>query len=586
MLTSIDRGIQNIAEAIASALHVNVTIVDSSLKRVAGTGPYLKQVKEYAPQGSAFVKAIENQHSIVIENPGNDPGCHECEIVNICKETFEICAPVIWQNEAHGVIGIFAIDENQKTNLKKNRDLYLNFLQKMADLLASKFSETFLIDQISTRNRELNAIIQNVSQGVVCIDSNGIVKNINEKALALLNICKDNDELRNFNYAEFWPDSLLLKAIREEKDIIEKEERLNTSSSQRYLLTTVKLITLKDKVTGAVATYTDSEDIQRSALKVSTQSNFQFEDLIGKSVNFIKAKEKAQRAANYDSTILIMGESGTGKELFARSIHNESRRVEHSFVGINCSAIPENLLESELFGYDSGAFTGASVKGKIGKMEMADKGTLFLDEIGDMPLYLQAKLLRVLQERTLQRVGGIKNINIDIRVIAATNKNLEELIKKKMFREDLYYRLCVVPLTLPPLRDRKEDIPVFIDFFLDIYNKRFSKNVNALSPRALDLFLRHSWPGNVRELENIIEYGINFAENQIIDINDIRDRFNITSNSTADRKTLKERTQEYERQVIVEYLNQYGWNEDGKDFVAKMLGLSRSTLFRKLSGNV
>ncbi len=225
---------------------------------------------------------------------------------------------------------------------------------------------------------------------------------------------------------------------------------------------------------------------------------------VAESTSFKRVISLARKVANVDSTVLILGESGTGKEVVAREIHEQSHRNNHLFLKINCGAIPENLLESELFGYEGGSFTGAKKNGHIGIFEMANKGTVFLDEIGDMPLHLQVKLLRVLQEKTISRIGSAKNISIDTRIISATNRNLEEMVQKKLFRQDLYYRLNVISINLPPLRERKTDIPPLIDYFVENINEKYKLN-KRLSPGLLKCFMEYDWPGNVRELENMIE---------------------------------------------------------------------------------
>jgi len=231
--------------------------------------------------------------------------------------------------------------------------------------------------------------------------------------------------------------------------------------------------------------------------------NRKIEGIVGKSPKILQALDIVHRVAPTNATVLLMGESGVGKELFAKAIHFLSPRADKPFIAINCAAIPPDLLEAELFGYEKGAFTGAYTS-KKGKFELANGGTIFLDEIGDMPLNLQVKLLRVLQEKEVERIGSSKPIKIDVRIIAATNRNLEKLIKEGKFREDLYYRINVVPIYIPPLRERKEDIPVLVNYFLEVFNKEYGKNVKV-SKEVFEVFLNYHWPGNVRELRNVLE---------------------------------------------------------------------------------
>jgi len=254
----------------------------------------------------------------------------------------------------------------------------------------------------------------------------------------------------------------------------------------------------------------------KKQLKKILGANYNWDNIIGSSLKMSQVKFMGRKAAQTDSTVLIVGESGTGKELFAHAIHNDSKINDNPFVKLNCAAIPSELLESELFGYEEGAFTGAKKGGKIGKFELANEGTIFLDEIGDMPLSMQAKLLRVLQEREIERLGATKPIQIDVRVIAATNRNLMELVKKGQFREDLYYRLNIMLIELPSLRERLEDMDQLIEMLLIKISSKLGKHVVKVSDGALKMLKDYQWPGNVRELENTLERAINLAEGDAI----------------------------------------------------------------------
>ncbi len=255
-------------------------------------------------------------------------------------------------------------------------------------------------------------------------------------------------------------------------------------------------------------------------LKDELSSKFGVPKIIGKSPCILDVAQKVQKVAPAKTTVLLLGESGTGKELFARAVHNLSQRRAYPFVPINCAAIPRELLESELFGHEKGAFTGADAK-KLGKFELADKGTIFLDEIAEMDLSLQAKLLRVIQEGEIERVGGVRPVIIDVRIIAASNRDIEKAAEEKLFREDLFYRLNVFPIIIPPLRERKDDIPLLIDYFVDKYCSELKSQKKILSPEALELLVNYPWKGNVRELENCIERAIILSEGDAITANDI-----------------------------------------------------------------
>jgi len=332
----------------------------------------------------------------------------------------------------------------------------------------------------------------------------------------------------------------------------------------------------------------DIEEAQKLVYNINTRAlKCTFDDIMGESEPIRRAKNQALLTSRGNSTVLISGESGTGKEMFAKAIHYASSRSGKPFITVNCGAIPENLLESELFGYEKGAFTGASEKGKIGKFEMANGGTIFLDEIGDMPPHLQVKILHVLQNMRFERVGGNKTIIVDLRVIAATNKDLESMIATGQFREDLYYRLSVIPLSIPPLRERKEDIKQLMYHFLNKYNTFMSRNIVKFSEEVENLYLGYDWPGNVRELENAIEYGTNMTFGDTIAIEDVpvrilkKDVYSIKLDDSS--LTLSEQIRDYERAIIERKLKKYGKSGNAKDRAARELGLSRATLYRKLS---
>ncbi len=256
--------------------------------------------------------------------------------------------------------------------------------------------------------------------------------------------------------------------------------------------------------------------------KVSDRQSYQIQDIIGKSVSLAKVLDRAMKIAPSDANVMIQGESGTGKELMARAIHKNSKRHNKPFIPLDCAALPPSLLESEIFGYEQGAFTGAT-KSKPGMIELAHKGTLFLDEVVELDVNLQAKLLRVIQERQFRRIGGVKLISVDIRIISATHWNLEHAVREKKLREDLYYRLNVVPIYLPPLRERKQDIPLLVDAFISRFALTTSKPVTAISKAALQILKRYHWPGNIRELQNIIEQMVVLTTNSVLDVEDIPD---------------------------------------------------------------
>lgn len=308
-------------------------------------------------------------------------------------------------------------------------------------------------------------------------------------------------------------------------------------------------------------------------IETGKQAPQEFQDWIGESQAMRDIKALIEQIAPTPATVLISGESGTGKEVVARMIHRLSPRAEQSFIAINLGGVPETLLESELFGYEKGAFTGAVAR-KIGMFELASSGTLFLDEIADVPLHLQVKLLRVLQEREIQRLGGTQNIPIDVRIVAATNQPIEERIKQGLFREDLYYRLNIIQIHLPPLRDRREDLPALIGFFIQKFSQKIGKPVASIEPDALNALQNHKFPGNIRELENILERAVIFAKTTTITLYDL----GLTSASTKPYRT-KGTLEDIEREVIRNALARW---EGNRSRAADELGINRKTLLNKI----
>lgn len=318
------------------------------------------------------------------------------------------------------------------------------------------------------------------------------------------------------------------------------------------------------------------------------RTKFSFDNIIGAHTGLKNIVSISQKAAFTDSSVLISGESGTGKEIIAQSIHGASNRKDYPFVDINCAALPEGLLESELFGYEAGAFTGGNKAGKKGLFEIANGGTIFLDEISEMPLNLQVKLLRVLQERTLRKIGGRSTINLDVRIIAATNKDLRLLIDQNLFRQDLYFRLAVFVIDLPPLRERKDDIPLFINYYIEQQQKKLNKLI-TISKHALNVLCDYSWPGNVRELKNVIEYLCTITDETEINLSHLPPE--IIENSIAvpndpieipSNITLEEAVERAEKDLIEKYLAIYGSSAESKRQIADKLGVSIATFYNKL----
>lgn len=390
--------------------------------------------------------------------------------------------------------------------VKKDIENQVEFSAKLNTLISEK--NNLLV--------RLNILLTLVRQGIIIVDSGGQILSVNKNAEKVL--ANQANAVVGFSIFELFPELQLTDVARSNQNLFETIVEINN----RTVIVTVSGIEDAGKNVGYVIMleyFNEAEARQHKFRRRISGSGHVaihcFDDILGNSKAIIKAKKTARQMAKSDSNVCIYGESGTGKELFAQAIHNESKRKNFLFVALNCSAVPENLLESELFGYEGGAFSGAKNEGKIGLLELAHKGTIFFDEIGDLPLPMQAKLLRVLEEKKIQKVGGVNLINVDIRVICATNRNLVKMIEEGSFRRDLYYRLCVLPLSIPPLRHRKEDIALLIDSFKEKNDAQYT-----LSTRAEAKLLQYTWPGNVRELRNTAEY-LSSLEKAIIELEDI-----------------------------------------------------------------
>ncbi len=338
----------------------------------------------------------------------------------------------------------------------------------------------------------------------------------------------------------------------------------------------------KDKETlGTVIVLQPMKQYKKLIERISgARATIMFDDIIGENADFKYALKCAEMAANSDSSILLLGESGVGKEMFAQGIHNASGRSREPFFAINCAALPRELVSSELFGYEEGAFTGARKGGNPGKFELADQGTIFLDEIGEMPLDLQGSLLRVLEEGTITRLGGRDITNVNVRIIAATNKNLKEEVRKGNFRLDLYYRLRVIDIKIPPLRERKDDIPTLVEFFVKTIGPRLGKEITHVDPKAVELLLNYDWPGNVRELSNVIERAINMSAEATLTVEVFPQelRYTLEDQPLIFEKRLPKDPLLQEK-IIRSFLQKHNNN---RTRVAQELGISRSTLYRKM----
>jgi transcriptional regulator with PAS, ATPase and Fis domain len=587
-------------ETIASVLDIDIEIVDDRLMRISGSGIYKSKIDEsVVTEGYIYNKVIVSGEQMTVLDICDSDVCVECDHYQTCLNKVIIAVPIKYNdNHTIGVIGAISTVVNKKKEIKNKLESYTTFINHISDLISMKMEEFEISDNNDKMITTLTEILDHVEKGVVILDSNSHISYINNIALKKMGI--KNDALDKLITIK------LLETFSNGKELVEfkiGKEVFNITSKKIHVYPYVPTF---DRILVFDKTY---------AAKQGTEINSgwgykNIDSIIGSSEAIKKVKQRTKRLAKSNSTVLITGESGTGKELIAKAIHSEGDRWNKPFIALNCAAIPENLLESELFGYSKGAFSGASSSGKVGKFELANEGVIFLDEIGDLPMHLQAKLLRVLQERKFARVGSNKLIDLDIRVITATNKNLLHLVNEGEFREDLYYRINVIPINLPPLRERKEDIEDMMMMFVSKYSVELDKHLNEIRVPVMDMLINYNWPGNVRELENAVEYMMNLVDDEgtiykdmlpvdILnyyreEVDPINGKSDVSlpksinsyiSEVSADLLENEEsiiKIKDLELMYINKLLDKYGRDTKTKKLLAKKLGIGLATLYRKL----
>lgn len=450
--------------------------------------------------------------------------------------------------------------------------------EKASEICDSSGVTKVVQSRMNGNNLHIQAILDASHDGIIAVDKNAVITLVNRNAMEILGL---PEGIVGEKITTYIPNSDMLRVLasgkRELGDIA-------TILNRQIIINRVPII-LDNEIVGAVSTFKEITDIQKMEMRIrkelmesGLEAKYRLEQIVGESSAIREVKQLAAQFARADATVLILGESGTGKELFAQGIHLASARSGGPFVAVNCAALPGNLLESELFGYAEGAFTGAKKGGKLGLFELAHGGTLFLDEIGEMSLPIQTMLLRVLQEKKVRRIGGERLIPVDVRIVAATNRDLEELIRENRFRADLYYRINVLTLEIPPLRSRLEDIPALTRTIADEVSERMNKRITAIDASVFRIFQQYDWPGNVRELRNVVERVVLLTEKERLDITDLT--FFIRKLKQRRHSEAKESSwAESERLLILAALQAANGN---KSEAAKRLGMDRTTLWRKL----
>ncbi|HHW02125.1 MAG TPA: sigma 54-interacting transcriptional regulator [Thermoanaerobacterales bacterium] len=544
--------------------------------------------------GSALLEAFRDFKNIEVVgvadiNP-QAPGIKIARRLGI--KCFDIFSKLLCESEVDvvfDVTGDEAVASTLRNSLSQNTTLVEG---RAANILLAIIREREQLLKIKETKEQLSIILNSAQEGIQMVDAQGIIQYVNQGYTRITGI--PARERIGKNVFEVSPDGALAEVLRTGKPCIGKRNKAVGSNAE--VISNASPIIVDGKMTGAVVVFQDITDIiklteqlkhsnsvisgLKAEIKKMNEGCGRFEDIVCGSDKMKSVILLAKKAAREDSTILITGETGTGKEIFANSIHAESSRRDGPFIKVNCAAIPENLLESELFGYEAGAFTGAN-RLKLGKFELASGGSIFLDEIGDMSPVLQAKLLRVIQEQEIERIGGTRPIKIDVRIISATNRDLLNLIRQGKFREDLYFRLNVINIHIPPLRERREDIMPLADVYLKYFNRKFYKNIKGFTDSAKQLLLSYHWPGNVRELMNILERTVLMAEGDWITEELLLPYFDRLQRDVQDGAGIIP-LEEMERRMIKKALEEYGTGVKGKKRAAEALKISLATFYNKI----
>ena len=576
VLMQIQPTIQRFARMLASVLQLEVEIVDENLCRVAGTGAYGKFLGRQLSGNSRLLRhVLETKTEKVVTQSRFDPLCEGCDSKENCREKAFLGTPVILQDRCVGVISLIAVTHEQQEHISDNLREFSDYVRHISTIFVSKLLE----DQGPGDNisKIFATMIDNMDQGVLVVDDENRVQFVNQTALKTLGVVQNNIVGKPIRFRPLTFESNFTHGHMQH--IVSWDDKSELIIGQLHNIQGRQLFLMafhQSHNSFSVANAPDEPHI---------------EQLVGECRVMRQLKRLISRIAPSPSSVMVVGESGTGKEVVARAIHKLSGRRNKPFIAINCAAIPEQLLESELFGYVKGAFTGASANGKTGLIQAANTGTLFLDEIGDMPLMLQAKLLRAIEAREILPIGASSPIQVDIRIISATNQNLAQFIAEGKFREDLFYRLNVIPITLPPLRERQEDIELLVHYFLHLHTRRLGSVYPGIAPDVVEILRKHRWPGNLRELSNLMEYLVNVVPSgEVIDSTLLPP--NLLNNGTTEQSDVTEvneahlalddaggtALEEMEKQMIREALSRH----NSKKQVADELGIGIATLYRKI----
>lgn len=562
-LKMIKSNLYEIVSTMSTLTNMEYAIFDTDAELVSSTQIYLKRKGQSVH--TASIEEVLAMGNVVVNKPGLMKSCFGCRFANNCPSTIEILSCVKLDGEPIGVISMTSFTQEGHLMIEENIHKYMEILGYMSSLISMYARNELSKNDSSVLNKAIEHLIKESGNNYMIVDRKGYLLYWDEGTQELLSYC----DLYTQSLDMILPAEISSWVFNTPYSSSRRCDILDFSG-ELY----VTPLTTENGAEGYILRLKQNDEDKTKKLEASSC----LDEIVTQDKALLEVKKIINKISSSPSSVMITGESGTGKEIVARAIHLSSNRRDKPFIPVNCANIPESLFESELFGYEEGAFTGAKKRGKPGILELANNGTVFLDEIGELPPHSQAKLLRFLQDGVIKRLGSITNIPLNVRIIAATNQDLELLMSEGRFRDDLFYRLNVIPIQLPPLRERKGDIPILVDHFINRLNVKLERNIQGIDESAMYEMLRYPWPGNVRELENAIEYALNMEDSERISLPSLPARL-----LKADDETdLWSQVTKSEVSIIVAALDRNGWDMPGKVKSAEELGVSLRTLYRRL----
>jgi transcriptional regulator with PAS, ATPase and Fis domain len=591
--TTFTQEVDKLLNLISAIIGVEIGAVNKEMVAIAGTGKYRKNIGQPRPKGSYAEKCVKTGESFVLKDPPYGTHCSTCEGRSICPYSMAMYRPIFVQGSIEGAIFFLAYTKHHREIMTTKFIQCENYLNAVSSLIAQAIAKEAVYDS----NRKIiscfESAINSVEEPIIIVDEKDRIFHLNPAAELVLRLntgqmlnLEIKDLIKEYSFSEVFG-----SRICRQESLVSNASQQNKKGGKTICIHTNPVL-FEGVHAGCIIHIEGHGGKKAYSFLTKKKGEDPFLDIIGNSKSIRDVVYRARQIAVLDSTVLLRGETGSGKDLIAKGIHEASNRTDKPLVVINCSTLPDNLLESELFGYVGGAFTGAKREGKTGKFELANGGTIFLDEVGDLPILLQAKLLRILEDGMVEKIGSLVPQRVDVRIIAATNRNLEEMVCQGTFRQDLYYRLNIIQIDLPPLRDRTEDIHELFKHFVGRFVTKTGLPPRSLNAEVEKILCSYPWPGNVRELRNTVEYIIQTSVDEYLKISDFPQSLrcfyyqDISNENVMSEKHLGSRLNNLElfkKNEIQDALARYGFSLDGKKKAADYLGISLTTLYRRIA---